>query len=86
MSALPLLCAIAAFLSFALATDRYHRARFGRPCTARSASLLRGAGWTLLAVALIPAISIWGAVFGPIAWVGMTMAGAVLVFLIVNLT
>ena len=84
MSLLPFLAALAAFLLFALATDGHHRRRWGTPCPAARAKVLRSAGWTLLAAGLPGALMIWGPVIGPIGWVGAIMAGAAATFCLLN--
>lgn len=86
MSALSFVLAALAFLLFALATDPHHRARLGRPCPKRSATMLRTTAWTLVALDFVTALLAWGSVFGPIGWVATLMTGAMLAFCALNFT
>ncbi|MDP5279374.1 DUF3325 domain-containing protein [Sphingomonas sp. DG1-23] len=85
MSLLSLLCAVAAFLSFGLATDEHHQRRFGRRPDPGLRRQMRIAGWLLVAAAFPFAVLASGAVFGPILWAGVLMLGAGIVFLALNL-
>jgi len=86
MSLLSLLCAVAAFLLFGLATDEHHQRRFGRRLDPASRRRMRVAGWLLVAAAFPPALLANGPVFGPIFWAGVLMLGAGIVFLTLNLS
>lgn len=79
------LCALAAFLLFGSATDRHHELRFGHRLTRRHARWYRSTAWAAIAASLFASIGAWGAVFGPIAGVGLIMAGASASFLLLNL-
>jgi len=79
------LCALAAFLLFGFATDRHHELRFGHRLTRRHARWYRSTAWAAIAACLFASIGAWGAVFGPVAWVGLIMAGASGSFLLLNL-
>lgn len=85
MTVLATSLALAAFLSFGLASDRYHEPRFGRRLPAPDARRWRLAGWKLLAAAFVSAIVARGWVFGPVLWTGLVMAGAASSFLWLNL-
>ncbi|MBJ6123301.1 DUF3325 domain-containing protein [Sphingomonas mollis] len=86
MTILATLMALAAFLSFGLASDRHHEPRFGRRLPAPDARRWRLAGWALLAAGFVAAIVARGWVFGPVLWTGLVMAGAAVSFLWLNLT
>ena len=76
--------ALAAFVLFALATDRHHRARFGDAVSARRQIALRIGAWSCVAVAFALAWAAWGAVFGPVGWAALLMAGAATSFIVLN--
>lgn len=76
--------ALAAFLLFAFATDRQHRARFGEALPARRQSVLRGGAWACVAIDFMLAVLAWGGVFGPVGWIAMLMAGAAVSFILLN--
>jgi hypothetical protein len=78
------LVALAAFVLFALATDRQHCARFGKPVPARRQILLRIGAWSCVAFDFALAWAAWGAVFGPVGWAAMLMAGAAVSFIVLN--
>lgn len=84
MTAVPFLTSFAAFLLLGLASNRHHRQRFGRPCAARTATMLRSGASVLLALGIVPAVIVWGGVFGPIAWTGTLLIGAALAFSALN--
>lgn len=79
------LCALLAFLLFGIVTDRHHERRFGRRPLHRVAQRCRAIAWATIALALTTAVGAWGWIFGPIAWVGLLMAGAATSFLLLNL-
>jgi len=76
--------AVAAFLLFAFATDRQHRARFGQALPARRQIVLRGCAWACVAIDFGLALLAWGGVFGPVGWLAMLMAGAAVSFIFLN--
>lgn len=84
MTLLPLLCAVVAFVLFALSSDRHYQRRFGRPSSVRARRALRGGAWGCVALDFVLAIQIWGGVFGPIWWAGTCMLGASISFLLIN--
>lgn len=60
-----------------LGMDRHYQQvwrRRPRPLTRRG---LRGAGWLLLALALLPCLRVWGAGVGVVVWLGFLSAGAI---------
>jgi hypothetical protein len=85
MSVLSLLCAVAAFLTFGLATDEHHQRRFGRRPAPTATRRMRIAGWLLVAAAFPPALLADGPVVGPILWAALLMLAAGIVFLALNL-
>jgi len=76
--------ALAAFVLFALATDRQHRARFGDPLPARRQIVLRGGAWACIVIDFGLAWLAWGGVFGPVGWLAMLMVGAAASFIVLN--
>jgi hypothetical protein len=75
--------AYAGFLGLSLAMDRHHAELLGsRPAAARRL-LLRGLGWGLLGLSLLPCLALWGGGIGFVSWLGLlTAAGLGLIFLI----
>lgn len=65
-----------AFLS--LAMPRHYDQVWGRDPSAGHSRVLRGAGLLLLALALLPCVSLWGNTVGVVAWLGWLSAGALL--------
>lgn len=86
MSLIPLLCALAAFLLFGLATDDHHQRRLGRRPGRALKGRMRFAAWALVVAAFPPALLAQGGVFGPILWVGALMLAGGIVFLGLNLS
>lgn len=84
MIALALAAALAAFVLFALATDRQHRAKLGTPCPPRRRRTFRIAAWVCVALDFALAGMLWGRVFGPVGWAALLMAGAAASFLALN--
>lgn len=74
-----------AFALFGLSTDEHHRQRLGKRPDATLRRRLRITAWAALALAFPLAVVAQGWVFGPILWVALTMLGAGLVFLFLNL-
>lgn len=57
----------AAMAALSLSMERHQEQVYGK---AFGAMPLRLGGWTLLAVALVPAIAAWGSAVGILAWLG----------------
>ncbi|GAB2823185.1 hypothetical protein GCM10027276_26990 [Comamonas piscis] len=69
--------AFAGMTALAFAMDRHHEQLTGERQIARGRSrLLRLLGSLLLAAALLPSVSGWGATVGVVAWLGWVSAGA----------
>ncbi|RAI59571.1 DUF3325 domain-containing protein [Roseicella frigidaeris] len=83
MAALGFGLAYAGFLGLCLAMDRHHAELLrGRPAAGRR-WLLRGVGWLLLGLSLLPCLALWGVGIGIVAWLGLlTVAAYSLVHLI----
>lgn len=62
-----------------LGMDRHYKQVWQREPRALARRGLRGAGWLLLALALLPCLRVWGASVGVVIWLGFLTAGAVLV-------
>lgn len=75
----------AALMLFGLATERHHGERFGRHPSPMMARRWRAAAWALLAIGYAAATAAWGWTIGPVAWIGLAMAGAAASFLFLNL-
>lgn len=61
-----------------LAMDRHHAQAWGGAAMPAARRGLRGVGWALLALALLPCLATWGASVGIVAWLGSLSAGALL--------
>lgn len=61
-----------------LAMDRHQAHVWGRDPSPAARRGLRGAGWALLALALLPCLATWGASVGIVAWFACLSAGALL--------
>lgn len=85
MTILCLLCAIAAFAFFGLATDYHYLRRLGTRLRPERRRLLRGLAWTGVGLCLALAFSAAGAVYGAILWLGALSFGAAATFLFLNL-
>ncbi len=85
MSILAALCTILAFTLFGLVADDHHHRFIGTRPSPHAKRRLRAGAWIALAAAFPPAIAASGWVFGPILWIGLTMLGAGIVFLTMNL-
>lgn len=80
-----LLCAIASFALFGLATDHHHQRRLGKRLTPQPKRWLRSLAWAGVGLCLITAFGAQGAVYGPILWLGALSFGAAATFLFFNL-
>lgn len=86
MIVMAFIAAIAAFALFALSTDP-HAAAWLHARPGPSARRRRRIGaWALLALAFVLSVAARGWVFGPVVWTGIVMAGAGVVFLVLNLS
>ena len=76
-----LMLSVLAFACLALAVERQQEDLFGRVLACVVTQRLRGAGWLLLVVSLVAALSqpLWAV--GLVAWFGGLSAGAGVVFL-----
>lgn len=72
---LALLGVVAGMAALALGMERHHRQVFGRAPGAGRRLLLRGGGWLLLALALLPCALGWGATMGIVLWTGLLSVG-----------
>ena len=71
------------FVCFSLAMARHHEQVFGRKPAPSRARLLRGGGWVLLALAVLPCVAALGLSVGLAAWcVLLTVAAAPLVVML----
>lgn len=78
-----LLLAFAGFGAIAATMDRHCEDMLRREPRARTRRLLRGAGYTVLGLALCPAIGKWGASLGMVLWLGaLTLAALPLALLL----
>lgn len=65
-----------------LAMDRHHAQVWKRDASTPARWGLRTLGWLLLALALLPSVSAWGATVGVVVWLGFLSAGALLLALL----
>lgn len=77
MVAFALLLCFAAWASLSLGMPRHHLALLGVAPAARRRRLLRGAGWSLLALAFALCMAAYGAGQGPIFWAAAMVLGAI---------
>jgi hypothetical protein len=84
MTILGLIPIVAAFASFALASDR-HRGRWSRSRPVATDRRLRLVAWSLLPASFAIVVAGRGWAFGPVAWLGLVMAGAGIVLVTMNL-
>lgn len=70
--------ACSGFAALSLAMDRHHEDVFGRgkEPTARRRTQLRGAGALALLLSLVVCVALRGATIGPVLWLGVLTAGA----------
>jgi len=54
----------------AVGMERHYRAVWGIPPSPEALSRCRRRGWMLLAAALLPSITTWGAGIGVVVWIG----------------
>lgn len=71
-----------AFVALMLAMDRHQEDLLGRVLTPRTTRLLRGAGWSLLGVALAQAMHLQGVGLGLVSWFGHLSLAAWVVYLV----
>lgn len=84
MGVVSLILAAIGFALFASASVPHAR-RFALRQDKRAMRRRKYAGGAALAAALVPAIQHWGWIFGPVAWSGLIMLAAGLVFIWLNL-
>ncbi|MGC4250022.1 MAG: DUF3325 domain-containing protein [Sphingobium sp.] len=70
--------AYSGFTALCLSMQRHHRDLFGRASSRRIALLLKLAGWPLLVISVVPALS-HGATIGVVIWFGLLSIAALLV-------
>ena len=86
MTILCLLCAIAAFALFGLASGQHYQQRLGvRPSPERK-RMLKCLAWAGVVLCFVLAFAAQGAVYGGVLWLGALSFGAAAVFLFLNLT
>ena len=86
MTVVAFIAAIAAFALFALSTDPHAAAWLHARPSPLARRRRRAGAWALLAIAFALSVAARGWVFGPVIWSGIVMAGAGVVFLVLNLS
>ena len=79
-----LILIVAGFASLALGMERHYRQVFAAPLGQRRRHVLRGAGWILLGLAVLPCCLGWGIAMGIVLWTGLLAAGVLLVALVLS--
>lgn len=76
--------AYAGFLALCLSMSRHYRDVFHRSLPDRTARMLRGGGWILLAASLAASVAHSGGPVGTVLWIALLTAGAALVVLLLT--
>lgn len=78
----PFALSYAGLSALCMAMDRHHQQARQRSGSALELRVLRIVGWLLLTLSLVACLFDWGAGVGPVMWLGMLSASAVLLVLL----
>ena len=81
MALAALLLALAGFAALALSMKKHHRDLFGAPPPRGRAMAFQAAGWTLLALSIMPCVIESGWSVGLVLWFGLLTVAALVVAL-----
>lgn len=79
LAVLTIALCLTSFSALALSMARHHRDVFGGTMMSSRRTILRIAGWALLALSLWPCLIVWGASIGIVAWFGVSTVAALAV-------